>query len=313
MNQMWKKIIGLLMAIQFLLAGCGGAQQKQTAKKAAQPIRPPAHEATLKTKVDGPLKITVLNVGKADSILIQLDGKNYLVDSGWFEDGNALVAKLRKLGVKSLDGAFMTHPHKDHIGGMVAVLNSLHVERAYFTNVKNPKSGLMTKIEKLIKDKHIKTTLVTAPMDIPLKGGASFKVFWPEKNHIKVPGDTNINPNSMVMRFTYKNFTMMFTGDAYKETEAKIISLYPAKELRSDVLKVGHHSSNTSTSTEWLKVVKPMVAVISCGNKPGENKYPNKTTLKRLKTAGVKIYNTYTNGNITITSDGNDYAVKGEK
>ncbi len=313
MKKMWTKVLGLLLAVQFLVAGCGGAQQKQTAKKAEQPVKAPAQAATLKKSVQGPLKITVIDVGKADSILIQLDGKNYLVDSGWQADGNSLVAKLRKLGVKSLNGAFLTHPHKDHIGGMIAVLNNFHVDRLYYTNVKNPESGLMNKVMKLVKDKKIPTTLVVAPMDIPLKDGASFKVFWPQKTHIKVPGDTNINPNSMVMRFTYKNFTMMFTGDAYKESEAQIISLYPAKELRSDVLKVGHHSSNTSTSTEWLKAVKPMVAVISCGNKPGENKYPNKTTLKRLKTAGIKIYNTYTNGNITITSDGDGYAVKGEK
>lgn len=317
----WGKVASLLLALQFLLAGCGLSQgtgskpspSPKTGTQAVTPIKPPAHEATLVQKVDGPLKITMLSVGKADSILLQVDKKNYLVDTGLFEDGNTLVARLRKLGVNSLDGLFLTHPHKDHIGGAVAILNSLHVEHVYYTNVVNPQSGLMKKVKKLIEDKHIDAVLVTAPMDIPLKNGASFKVFWPEKDHLTVPGDTNVNPNSMVMRFTYQDFTMMFTGDAYTQTEAKIMSLYDAKELKSDVLKVGHHSSNTSSSMNWLRTVKPMVAVISCGNEPGTRKYPNKTVLKRLKTAGAKIYNTYDNGDITITSNGSEYAVTTEK
>jgi competence protein ComEC len=296
-------VIGL-----FLLTGCGDTPPA-VSENTAEPVK----TVTMGKVNSSPFKLTMLDVGKADGMLLQIGKRNYLIDTGLFADGSAFVAKLRALGVTRIDGAFLTHPHKDHIGGMVAVLNSFHVEKIYVTNVANKKSELVKKIRKLAEEKHVPVVVVTAPTEIELTDDAKMKVLWPGKEHLTVPEDSNINPNSMVMRLSYKNFSLMFTGDAYTQTEDTIMELYPGTELTSTVLKVAHHSNRSSTGEKWLKTVSPQIAIISCGTGPKGKIYPNKTIMKRLKAAHIKVYDTFDNGAITITSDGEHYAVSTEK
>lgn len=301
----------LCLSIVFSLVGCK-ANINSEAKNQTAAVKIATLQNTVQTK---DLVVTVLNVGKADSILIQIGGKNYLVDTGLMENSKALVSSLRNLGVKELDTIFMTHPHKDHIGGMLALLNSFKIKQIYDTELINPDSKLYPKILKLIADKHIAKTKIQAPMKILLADGAYFEVLWPVEQKIKVPNDSNLNPNSLVMRLVYKDFTMMFTADSYKQSEEHIIELYPQSGLKANVLKVGHHGSNTSTGDTWLKVLSPQVAIVSYGIKEGEpsDKYPSKKTVERLRTHNVKTYGTFAEGDITIATDGKGYSVKTEK
>ena len=299
------------LSILFSFAGCK-ANSASEAKN--QPTA--AKTATLQNTVQSKdLVVTVLNVGKADAILIQVSGKNYLIDTGLIENSKALVSHLRSLGVNELDKIFMTHPHKDHIGGMPALLNSFKIKQIYDTELINPDSKLYPKILKLIADKHITKTKIQAPMKIALAGGAYFEVLWPVEQKITVPNDSELNPNSLVMRLVYKDFTMMFAADSYKQSEERIIKLYPQTMLKVNVLKVGHHGSNTSTGDAWLDTLSPQVAAISYGIKAGEpsDKYPSKKTVERLKAHNIKAYGTFADGDIIIVTDGKEYSVKTDK
>lgn len=310
---MLKILIRLLvcLSILFSFAGCK-ADSGLEVKNQASAVKVATLQNTVQSK---DLAVTVLNVGKADAILVQISGKNYLIDTGLLENSKKLVGNLRNLGVNELDAIFMTHPHKDHIGGMPALLNSFKIKTIYDTELINPDSKLYPKTLKLIADKHIVKKKIQAPMKIELAGGAYLEVLWPVEKKITVPGDSDLNPNSLVMRLVYKDFSMMFTADSYKQSEEHIIKLYPQNMLKSNVLKVAHHGSNTSTDDAWLNVLKPQVAVVSYGIKENEplDKYPNKKVVERLKAHNIKYYGTFAEGDILIFTDGKTYSVKTDK
>jgi len=310
MLNIWVRLLVCLSTV-FSFVGCK-ANTSSDVKTQAPVVKMAALQSMVESKK---LVINVMNVGKADSILIQIGGKNYLIDTGLQENSKALVQHLRDLGVDKLDMIFMTHPHKDHIGGMPALLNSFKVKQVYDTELINPDSKLYPKILKLISDKHITKTKIQAPMKIPIADGAYFEVLWPVEQKIKVPGDSNLNPNSLVMRLVYQDFTMMFAADSYKESEEHIIALYPQDKIKSNVLKVGHHASNASTGDSWLNIVDPQVAVASYGIKKGEapDKYPSKKTVERIKVHNIKFYGTFVDGDVIVATDGKDYSVTTEK
>ncbi|NLU43531.1 MAG: MBL fold metallo-hydrolase [Acholeplasmataceae bacterium] len=310
MLKIWVRLLVCLSVI-FSFAGCK-TNISADAKKQAPVVKVATLQNTVQSKN---LVVNVMNVGKADSILIQIGGKNYLIDTGLKENSNNLVEHLRALGVDKFDIIFMTHPHKDHIGGMPALLNSFKIKQVYDTELIKPDSKLYPKILKLIAEKHITKTKIQAPMKIPIADGAYFEVLWPVKQKITVPGDTNLNPNSLVMRLVYKDFSMMFAADSYKESEEHIIGLYPQDELKSNVLKVGHHGSNASTSDAWLNVVNPQVAIASYGVKKGAaaDKYPSKKTVERIKAHNIKFYGTFVEGDVRVVTDGKAYSIETEK
>lgn len=298
---MMKKLLLLCLSIFFCLAlcGCSAAGSREQAKIAT----------------DVPLlKITTLDVGKADAHLVQFKGRNVLIDGGLYDNGNALVRHLRNdLGVKQLDAVVLTHPHKDHIGGIWQVVNSISIKKLYKTAIPNPRSKLNTRIEETCRKKGIQVVKLEAPLKVPVTEDCYFEVLWPVAELLRDDDLTvGINLNSAVARLVYKDFSMMFTGDSYKLSEAEMIKRYPPQQLRARVLKVAHHTANTSTSWEWLQAVKPEVAVASYGNIPGVevNKYPNKKTLKRIRDSKIKFYGTFDVGDITITSDGRNFEVK---
>lgn len=299
------------LSMFFSFAGC-----KFNSSSEIKNQTPVFKSATLQKNVQAKdVVIHVMNVGKADSILIQIGDKNYLIDAGLQENNKALVKHLREIGVDKFAMIFMTHPHKDHIGGMPALLNSFKIGKIYDTELINPDSKLYPKIMQLIAEKHITKTKIQAPMKIMLAKGAYLEVLWPVEQKIIVPNDSNLNPNSLVMRLVYKDFTMMFAADSYKQSEEQIIKLYPPDQLRSNVLKVGHHGSNSSTGDAWLNVLEPQVAIVSYGIKKGEpaDKYPSTKTIERIKTHNIKFYGTFLDGDVTIATDGKVYSVEVEK
>ena len=227
------------------------------------------------------------------------EGINMLIDAGTNSSGQTVVKDLEDLGVTKIDYLIGTHPHEDHIGGMDDIIKNFDIGIIYMpkiqTNTKTFEDVLDAVSEKGLK--------ITSP-----KKGDEFEVGG-ARCEIMTDGieDTsNLNLSSIVIRMTYGTQSFLFMGDAEKENEET--RQWP----QTTVLKVGHHGSSTSSSTQFLNEVQPQISVISVGK---DNKYghPTKTTINKLEKIKTKIYRTDESGTITITSDGKKCIVTTEK
>jgi len=258
----------------------------------------------------GRLQIYALDVGQGDSaLIITPEGKSVLIDAGPPQAGDEVVAALRKRDIQSLDLAVATHPHADHIGGMRPVIENFGVKN-FLDSRQKFASKEYERMLHAINEKHIKVIEAKKGMKFDLDSGVRFEVLNPPGNDAWITkvhrGGSVENANSVVLRLSYGNFSMLFTGDA--ETETEDLMLKSAAPLRAQVLKVGHHGSRYATGAKFLEAVAPEAAVISCG---AENRYghPAEQTLDRLRKAGVKIYRTDLNGEIAIITDGNKFEI----
>jgi beta-lactamase superfamily II metal-dependent hydrolase len=258
----------------------------------------------------GRLQIYALDVGQGDSaLIITPEGKSVLIDAGTPQAGDDVVAALRKRNIQSLDLVVATHPHSDHIGGMRQVIKNFEVKR-FLDSGQDYASKEYELMLRAITEKRIPFTAAKRGMKFDLDSGVRFEVLNPEGNDqwiTKVrPGGSVENANSVVLRLSYGNFSMLFTGDA--ETETEDLMIKSGAPLRAQVLKVGHHGSRYATSDRFLEAVAPEAATISCG---AGNRYghPAPETINRLQKAGVKIYRTDQNGEIAIATDGNKYEI----
>ncbi len=249
----------------------------------------------------GQLKVHFIDVGQGDSIFIETPEQNILIDGG--NRGDTVVHYLQALGVRKLDLVVGTHPHADHIGGLINVMENIEVEAIMDPGVVHTTITFEDYLT-LIDEKDIKFIEGRAGMQKDLGGGAELKVVHPVS-----PSSNDLNNASIVARMTYGDVSFLFTGDAEKEAEAEMLNRDYV--LQSTVLKAGHHGSRTSTTREFLDAVKPETAVIMCGR---DNSYghPHEETLEQLSGANVDIYRTDLNGTIIVTTDGVSYEVNTE-
>lgn len=244
------------------------------------------------------LTVHYINVGQGDSELIQINNKNVLIDAGPKEAEDKVVAYIKAQGVSKLDYVIETHPHEDHIGGMASVIKNFKVDKFVGPKVENPPTvSIFENLIRTLKNKNMKITVLSLGDHIDLGKDIDCQILSPPKAYYE-----NLNNYSIVLKITYKNTKFMFTGDAEEDDEKKILDA--GFDISSDVLKVGHHGSETSSSEYFLKEVSPKIAIISCG-KNNDYGHPHKTTLDKFKNINCKIYRTDINGDIVITSDGN--------
>ena len=238
-------------------------------------------------------KIHYINVGQGDSILIDAGGRYMLIDAGTSASGSTIVSYLRSQGVKKLDCVVATHPHADHIGSMSLILNSFSVDHIILPDVVHTTKTFSTMLE-TVKARGVKA-IKAKPGTMYTIGNCKFQIVGP--TYID---NQNLNNSSVGIHLIRGKTAFMFSGDAEASAEAGMTKY----NLKSDVLKVGHHGSRTSTSSNFLSAVSPTFAVISCGR---NNKYghPNNETLQKLKSKGVRVYRTDLQGTIVATSDGN--------
>ncbi|OAT73768.1 ComEC/Rec2 family competence protein [Parageobacillus thermoglucosidasius] len=258
------------------------------------------------TKTDAATKniyVHFINVGQGDSIYIKApNGEDILIDGG-NKDGSDVVAYLKKQKVKDIEFMIATHPDADHIGGLDEVLKAFPVKNVYAPKVSHTSQAYK---DFLTAVKNKKLTIKTAKADVTLSiKGVTAKFVGP----VKAYSTSDTNDWSAVLKITYGKNSFLFTGDA--ETKAETDMIKAKKDLRADVLKVGHHGAKTSTSTAFLNAVKPKYAVISVG----KNSYghPTKEVLNRLKAAKVTVYRTDQKGTIVFTSNGSTLSVKTER
>jgi competence protein ComEC len=247
------------------------------------------------TSVNRNLKIHYIDVGQGDCELVQLNNENLLIDSGSSQYNNALISYLKKFGIEKIDYVIATHPHEDHIGNMAAIINSFEINNFYAPKITSSMKSFEEMIEAL-KNNNLKI--------IPAKTGKNFSLGKTAKCEIIAPNSTtydNINDYSVILKLTYGDTKFLFTGDAEEVSEKEVI--YNNFDINCDVLKVGHHGSSSSSSTEFLKKITPKVAIISCG-KNNNFGHPHKETLNNFKKFNCKIYRTDIEGTIILMSDG---------
>lgn len=242
-----------------------------------------------------------IDVGKGDAILVMArGGSNVLIDAGDPQHGQTVTGYLKKQGVKSLALLVATHPHDDHIGGMLAVLRSVEVKRVLDSGVPH-NTYLYADFLKAVEDKKI-------PYETPneqtydLAPGVALRILGPRKRFY------NLNDNSIVAMLEAGKVSFLFTGDVEGEAERDLYK----RHLRASILKVAHHGSNTSTAEGFLSRVLPIAAVISTDG-DSSNGHPSKAVLDLLARYNVRIFRTDIDGTVVVRTDGRTFEITATK
>lgn len=256
---------------------------------------------------EGKLRVTMLNVGQGDACLVETHEQNILIDTG--DDKDKIVAELNKAGISRLDRVILTHPHSDHIGAIQAVLDNFAVLEILDNGIVST-----SPFYKKYRQADIPFTSLEAGDMLNCGDHAYFKVLHPDTFLVNCvnSGVQRSKPNneSIVGRLTFGNFSMLFTGDVEKTVEEDLI----AQNIKSTILKAGHHGSRTSSSANFVANVQPQFVFISAG-KHNRFMHPHKKPLEIYRVNGVKpenIYCTAFNGTVVAESDGTNIKITPE-
>ena len=303
----------LVFTVALLLtSGCQGQkyQSQKEAKIEDQSFQSPEESKPEQSKIEektspiaveeGKLKAHFIDVGQGDAILIQASGKNILIDGG--DRDSAVVEYLKSEGIEKLDLVVGTHPHADHIGGLLEVLQEFEVTEVIDPAVNHTSKTFVDYLTQ-IDEKNIKFTEGRAGMARELSEEVFMRLLHPTN-----PSTKNLNAASVVIKLNFGEIDFLFTGDAVNASEQEMLA-QQGGYLNSEILKVSHHGSSSSTSAKFLKAVNPETAIIMVG-KDNSYGHPHQKILNRLSKAKVKIYRTDLDHNILITTDGKTYEVE---
>ncbi|MBQ7345495.1 MAG: MBL fold metallo-hydrolase [Oscillospiraceae bacterium] len=282
-HNIFKRLLAALLIV-LLLTGCAAP---------AMPTTP---------TTSGGLTVHFIDVGQADCALLQCGGESILIDGGNVGDSSLVVSYLQKVGVQELTAVFCSHAHEDHVGGLPGVLAVYPTEAVYAPTATHSSNCFDDFV--YYADQQGLSITIPSVGDTMTFGTATVEVLGPTKSY------PDPNNTSLVLMVTYGATRFLFTGDM--ETTAETDLVESGADLKADVLKVGHHGSDTSTGYRFLYQVDPEYGVISVG---ADNEYghPCEEPLSRLRDAGVTLYRTDQLGTIQAHSDGTQISFTWEK
>ncbi|MFA6273285.1 MAG: ComEC/Rec2 family competence protein [Candidatus Paceibacterota bacterium] len=258
--------------------------------------------ALLAEERGGELKVAFLDVGQGDAIFIEApSGNQMLVDGGPSKKVLAELNKIMPVYDRTIDIIVATHPDKDHIAGLVDVLSRYQINFVLMTEAVS-ESATFAAFEKAVEQNGAQVIRPRRGMIINLGDGAGFKIIFPDRD---MAGQTDVNEGSIVGKVEYGQTAALLTGDSPISIERYLVLLGGAN-LQSDILKVGHHGSRTSSSAEFLAAVAPTLAVISVSAKNSYG-HPHQEVLASLQNLGAQIFRTDELGTIIFTSDGQSF------
>lgn len=271
---------------------------EQTPPNTESPQNPNTSTAT--SNVNGQLSIHYIDVGQADSILLTLNDKAMLIDAGNNADGDLVVDYINNQGISTLNYVIGTHPHEDHIGGLDDVINNIDIETVLMPKVQNNTKTFEDVLDAL----NSKKLSVTSPHvgDTYDFSDAEFTIL-----SCKNEDADELNTVSIVIRLVFGEQSYIFCADAEKENEYAMMD--SGLTLKSNVIKIGHHGSTSSSLEKFMLAVDPEIAVI-CVGEGNDYGHPHEKIVNRLNRLGIKTYRTDLNGTVIITSDGKTNEVR---
>lgn len=260
----------------------------------------------ISSKVDNTVDfLRVMDVGQGDAVLICSNGDTALIDTGTSDSADALCSDIYSIGIRELDLVMLSHFHSDHSGGIDILAGRFSVLNLLLPDIikSNSDSGYPTfSVEKVRNAK--------GEIRVPIQGMSIILGDF-EMTVLGYYSDmSNENSRSIILMAEIDGIRFLLTGDAEADAEKRLLA--EGIDLDCDVLKVGHHGSNTSSSEEFLEACKPEYAAISCGE-GNPYSHPNKNVLERLDACKAQIYRTDLNGNITFYIENGDIRIETEK
>lgn len=247
------------------------------------------------------LLVHFLDVGQGDSIFIQAkNGNQVLIDGG---PGNAVLSELQNIMPfydRFIDMVVLTHPDADHLGGLVEVMKRYRVGLVLETGVEHS-SALFAEWQNVLRESNATVRYARAGQTVVIDDDIAMQILSPLKNY-KGTALEKTNNTSIVSRLDYGSASFLFMGDAEEPVEHILLLIIP-EVLDTDILKVGHHGSKTSTSEKFLRAVSPDAAVISVG-KGNRYGHPYTEVLDRLEEEGARVLRTDVDGRVELRSDG---------
>lgn len=244
------------------------------------------------------ISIVFINVGRADSTLLKINNKAYLIDTGDKASAPALFRALSVMGIEKIDGLFLTHTHSDHIGGTQALVQKYQVDKLYSAEIsQNNKKG-ENKIVQLAQNLELQHTKLKAGDEVEVENGLVFKVIAPIEYN-----DVDDNDNSLVLMIELNGKRFLFAGDMQFAEEKTVLN--SKADIAAHILKVGNHGNPDATSYEFAKTVSPEYAVISTDTAIDTDS-ANKSVIANLNPAKILITQDYICGiEIDVDNNGN--------